>query len=207
MQKLSDTLDSSTKKKLNVLDDNETRRERIWKECVTEGKILLTTSAEIRMKIVLLAEKCCTIHHGGRSFETRFTVHRFAEEIGMNGNTLHEWIRLKRNVLDNLDQKEKDVVKTTDLWMIDRQLKGVRRNTPEYKAEVKKVAKSILSRNKTTVKMMKYQKHLNTILFNVKNPAMVKDCDRGVLAELLYTTRQISKHLNWVDLEVKTKKK
>lgn len=185
----------------------ETKREKLWKECVQEGKVLAKMNQESRLKIVKLAEKCCVIHFGGRNFENRFTVTNFANEIGINPHTLLEWIRLKKNVLDNLDAETQKTVKQTDLQLIDRELKGIKRGTEEYKTAVRATTKIILSSTGSTRKMMKYQKHMTTMLFNVKHKAMINDCDRKVLVEILHTAREIAKHLEWVDFEMKAKPK
>ncbi len=199
MLKISDVTTAEDKKTLNVLDKNETRRERIWKDCVNEAKILVVTTHEVRMKIVALAEKACVFHHGGSSTNNRFTVTRFAAEIGMNSHTLLEWVRLKRNVFDELSEADQKTIGQTKLTFLDRQMKGERRGTEAYKKSLKKEVERLRKTSDSTIKMMKYVKHMRTIIFNVKNPMMIKDCNKEVLAEILHLSREISKHLNYVD--------
>jgi hypothetical protein len=206
LHKIEDTVKGELRKNLKVLEKGETRRDATWRECVDEAKILLKMTHESRMKIVALAEKCCTIHQGGRSTDSRYTLTRFAKDIGMNKQTLLEWYRLKKNVADNLTEAEQKSIKQTDMIFFDRQLKGIPRGSEEYKSALKKKVKQFGNgKSETTRKMMKYNQYLTSILFNVKNKAMIKGCDRTVLAEMLHKTREISKNLNWVDFEVKEK--
>lgn len=46
MEKLIDVVSEEFKTEMNVLDKNETRRERIWKECVEQGKVLVKMNHE-----------------------------------------------------------------------------------------------------------------------------------------------------------------
>lgn len=205
MLKINEIVDDNFKKEMNVLDDNETRRERIWKDCVDEAKKIISLTKELRLQIVTLAEKACVIHHGGRASNSRFTVVRFANEIGINHKTLQEWMSLKRSIYDILPENEQKKVSFTDMKYLDSQTKSGKRNTLEKSKAVLAKLTEMRKQHPDTVKFIKYKAHLKTLLFNAKNKAMTKHCDRAVLADVLHLSREISKHLNWVDFEVKEK--
>lgn len=196
---LNEIVSQEFKDEFKVLDKNETRRERIWKDCVEEAKVLVKTTHEIRMKIVALAEKCCVIHHGGSSTSNRYTVLRFATEIGMNPHTLLEWVRVKKNVYDELSPQDQKDIGATKLTFLDRQLKGEKRGTEQYKVALKKEVEKLKKTSASTIKMMKYANHMKTIIFNVKNKPMIKDCDEQILIEMLHLAREISWNLKYLD--------
>lgn len=207
MLKIKDQVSEEDKKQLKVLDDNETRRDRIWKDCVEEAKKLVFLSDNLRMKIADLAIKCCVLHHGGKSNNSRYTATRFAEEIGVNVRTLLEWIHFKKNIYDPLPEKEKELLSFQDLRYLDTQTSGlVRTSIEKQKAVLKKLAE-MKKMHPDTVKFMKYVKHLKTIRFNTKHKQMIKHVDRTVLSECLMLTRQIVNDIKFVDTEVVLREK
>lgn len=208
MQKIENVVTEDFRKKFNVLDKNETRRERIWKDCVEEAKSLVKISNETRFKIVALAEKCCVIHHGGKPSRDRYTLTRFATEIGMTPKTLMEWVGLKKHIFDNLTPEQRAEKPTyTTLVNISRELKSFnRKDAIGFKAAVTDNYKKLSGKDESTIKMQKYVKHMKTVLWNVKSKAMIKNCDESVLVEILHISRDIAWNLKHIDTQMKLKK-
>lgn len=201
MNKLSDNIDQKTKKKLNVLDNGETRRDRLWKECIHDAKMLMATRQELRWEIVALAEKCCVVHHGGRTTKHRYTLRNFAKEIGVSWGTFYQWYHLKTKIYDNLPAKEKKQTSYADLRFIEKAMANSdTRSRDRYsKAAIVSTLKNIKSKSETTIKMEKYLKHLKSIHWNVTNKPMVKDCDGEILGEICSLARGIVNALNKYD--------
>ncbi len=189
---LAEVTSDKTKKDLGVLKPGETRRQKLWDMCVSEAKELVKLRQEMRWDIVKLAEKCCVVHHGGHNAELRYTVKKFAAEIGITYTTLIEWMRLKRQVFDNLDKDQQKRASMTDLRFIDQNLQGVSKTDSKFPDRVKSAYRRMAKTSQSTIKMQKYVRHLKSIQFNVKNPMLLKDCDQEVLTEILHLAREIA---------------
>lgn len=176
------------------------KREQLWKECVDQAKILVRQYKEIRFTVVELALKCCVIHHGGRAANERFTIKRFAQEVGMKEKTLNEWIRIKINIYNNLPEDEKLNTSYEDLRYLDKQMKGQnRQDVKRFSLGLSKRLIEMKAKHACTIKMEKYLKHLKTIQFNVENQRMIKDCDIDVLIQILSICRSIVLNLSKLD--------
>lgn len=200
MQTIGDVTSSNIKRTLNVLGPNETVRDRRWKKSVQKAKILVTDFRDIRFRVVEIAEECCVVHHGGRESDNRYSLTRFAKEIGVAKGTLMEWWRLKHNIYDNLPEYRKKKMTYCGLGHLDTEMRGEDRNNPiEFKRTLKKRLKALDAKTQTTIKMERYLKHLKTIQFNTKNRLMIKDCDKEVLGEICHIARDIVNHLSKYD--------
>lgn len=198
LAKLKDVTDNRTRKRLGVLNDNETRRERLWKECVSAAKLLVKQQDEMRFKIVDLANKCCIVHHGGRSTYERYTVIRFAKEVGITYKTLTEWMRVKRNIYDNLEEGQRGTFTLSTMRFLDHELRG-RAGEKNFPSLVQAAYKKMEKEDPCTIKMKKYIKHLKSIHFNVSHQMMIKNCDEQVLVEIMHLCRQIASSLSYID--------
>lgn len=201
MLKIADTLSQSQRTDLNVLNTNETRRERTWAESIKEAKLLLKHSDELRFKIIALAEKCCSDIQG-----SKYTYSRFADEIGLNRATLQEWVRVKQSVYNILPKEDKTFLTFTQMKDLNARTAGLTFGSQEKGKAVLKALREMKKESADTLKFRKYLSFMRNILFNAKDKHRTKDCSREVLAEILHTSREISKNLAWIDYEVKEKK-
>ena len=197
--KLSDNLTKDQKQTLDVLENGESRRSKIWASCVKEAKGLIKLSDELRFKIIDLANKCCSDLEG-----SAYTYGRFADEIGMQRGTLYEWIKIKREVYDVLPKEDKSFLSFSQ--MRDLNSRSANSSAQDKGKAVLRALKQMKKESPDTIKFRTYLDRLNNILFNVKDKNRSKDVDRAVLAEMLHIAREISKHLNWVDFEIKDNK-
>lgn len=191
MQTIAEITSPRIKKHLNVLKPGETRRQRLWVQCVLDAKKLLDINKEIRWQVVLLAKKCCIIHHGGRVVEARYTLRRFAKDIGMKWSTFYEWYHLKNNIYDHLPEKDQKTTSFATLRHLDKDMAGTKWNAPNVQSVVRKKLKEFKHKTDTTIKMEKYLKHIKTIHFNCTNELMIKDCDKAVIGEIVHLCRGI----------------
>lgn len=200
--KMSDTLTRNQKEELDVLEKGESRRDRLWKESVKEAKAYLKNKDEIRFKIIALAEKCCSDIEG-----SRYTFGRFADEIGLARGTLYEWMLVKREVYDVLPKEDQTFLTFTQMRELNKRTPGIKGGTKEKKKAVLKALKDTKRETPETLKFMRYLQDMKHVLFNVKDKHRLNGCSRAVLVEMLHTSREISKHLAWVDYEIKKKEK
>lgn len=169
----------------------ESKREKLWKDCIAEAKMLLGDYKEIRFKIVELALKCCIIHKGGKSLETRYTVKAFARDLGIKSQTLFEWMRMRQVALA-LPVKDQKEATFAQIGAISRQfMRGVSVGDANFKEQIRSRYKDIKNQTQATIKMKKYLRHMKTIKFNVDHPRMIADCDPEVLTEILSVCRGI----------------
>lgn len=201
MRELRETLDQKTKNKLNVLEKGETRRERIWKECVHDAKMIMATRQELRWEIVRLAEKCCVVELGGKPYDGRYTLRNFAKEIGLAWATFYQWYRIKTRIYDNLPVKQKDQVSFAELRFVEKEMATTGVHSPQKysKQSVSQAFKKIKAKSESTLKMEKYLTHLKSIHYNVTNELKIKDCDSEVLGEVCHLARGIVNALNKYD--------
>lgn len=200
MLKISSTLTEQQRSELNVLNDGERRIDRTWAECVKEARSLLKMSDEIRFKIIALANKCCSDIQG-----SKYTYGRFADEIGLGRTTLYEWVRVKKDVYDVLPKEDQTFLTFTQMKELNSRTVGLPSGSQEKGKAVLRSLKQMKKESPDTLKFRRYLEQLNHVLYNVKDKHRTKDCDRGVLAEILHVSREISKNLSWVDFEEKRK--
>jgi len=86
--------------------DDKDSLEKKWLFYVEQGQKIVESMGQDRLKVAELAIAACDIAHGGgnhwKKFEGVYTLNRFAKEIGVSYKTLHNWVRIKRNVYDKL---------------------------------------------------------------------------------------------------------
>lgn len=198
MLKISDSLTREQRLELNVLENGQTRREVTWKTCIAQAKTLLKNRDEIRFQIIKLAEQCCSDLEG-----SKYTFNRFADEIGLARTTLHEWIRVKREVYDILPKDDKNFLSFNQMRDLNKRSAGFPSGSQEKQKAVLKSLKQLKKETPDTLKFREYLSQLKRVLFNAKDKHRTKDCDRSVLVEILHVSREISKNLSWVDYEEK----
>lgn len=83
---------------------------RRWESYVERAKKVVKRINKDRMEIAQLAIEACDIQHGGgnhwKDFQGVYTLHKFAEEIGVHYKTLHNWVVVKRDIKDVIPDEE-----------------------------------------------------------------------------------------------------
>jgi len=192
MYKLQDITTDKVKKKLNVLKPGETRRQKLWDQCVLNAKELMEKHKEIRFEIVRLAEKCCLIHHGGSvGSGNRYTLRAFAKDIGVPWGTFYEWYGIKKNIFMHLSKDDQKKVTYMQMKHMRTGMPNIDWKDKDIKTTVRKQFKKIKKKTDTTVKMEKYLLNLRTLHFNCVHPRMIRDCNREILGEIAHLCRGI----------------
>lgn len=69
---------------------------------VTEGRKLLEAVEVHQCMIGFFATQVCTLKHGGRTPQGRYTLQKYAADIGANRKTLSQWVATYRDVIEAL---------------------------------------------------------------------------------------------------------
>jgi len=85
-----------------------------WEEAVEYAKKHIIYVRTSQFNIARVAHKVCTPGTGGRTPKDQYTYTRFAREVGINRDTLLEWVRLYETVILNSDLKNKESFTSQD---------------------------------------------------------------------------------------------
>jgi hypothetical protein len=86
-----------------------------WAENVKRAKEICSLKNENQMAVAGLALDVCEISWGGKSYAGKFTLKRFAVEIGMSDRKLSQWISVRKNVYEKLPEDDRLGVSYTKL--------------------------------------------------------------------------------------------
>lgn len=155
-----------------------------WEIAIRTARQFVTNYDKTRWKICEIALGVCNITYGGRRSPMEFTLKRFANEIEINYQTLHDWIRIKRLVYDKLPIKVRDKIsgyKYTDLADVCEEVDE--KSTPKQVYTKLKEVLSELPENKKF--MMYYDKGLGAILYNAQRPINMMNVDSNIIQKIV----------------------
>lgn len=159
---------------MTKLEVDEKKYLSIVKKAKLEATVLKLTGQQ-RMKIAEFAVQACEILHGGRSEPTRLTLKRFSDDIGINKQTLYEWVRIKRMVFDKLDKENKPLFYKTPSRSLNGIMKRINITTEEK--EVNDLYSKVLNEPKSTARFSKYLAVMDTILYNLTNFSVFEEIE------------------------------
>lgn len=165
-------------------------REEKFQNGVREALQYVNNYDKVRWKIVDIAINVCDISHGGRKSDSLWTLSRFADEIEINRKTLSEWVRCKKLVLEKLPkgiQENPQKHKFDDFKMT---LERVNENSTN--SEVESFFLEVTNLNPEQRKFKKYLKHINSVLYNVQRPLLMKDIEDELLNEFVQKCQLIA---------------
>jgi len=155
----------------------------LWNQNVNEAKAIVVARQSMQIKIAEYALEVCEIDWGGvhSKYSDKFTMKRFAEEIGLNARTLSTYINIKKNVFDKLDQNLQTKASYTIMHHVAR---TVDRSTT--KKILRQKVKNELSFAAVDRKLISYTKALRSLchLFEKGEPQI--DGSKTVLEEVKY---------------------
>lgn len=178
---------------------------RNFNSCVKEAKKIvgiLRLNNLHRMKIAELAVKACTIKHGGRNRYDRLTVKVFAEKVGINPKTLHEWIRHKRFIFDKLTKPQLVEFKELPAQDLKDIITGLKEES--IKAEVRQRFKEVVQRPRGDTRIKKYFKAITSLKYNVMNHARSSDISDDSLLLIMKECREVC---TYIGQEMKVRRK
>lgn len=176
-------------------DFTEDEYKERWVKAVVEAKSVVGRMNTDRLKIAELCLKVCEIQVGGnwRAFSRIYTVHKFAQEIGVHPKTLHQWIRVKRNVHDKLPPGE-----WVDNWVFalraDREV-GAAADPKDVLKKYRKEKK----RSQPAIKFYSAHKAIRNFLYLTETRDLLKHVSKEEIKYALETVRDLRKALQaWV---------
>lgn len=154
---------------------------------------LLRLTNKHRVRVAEIANDVCIILHGGRAPTTRYTLKRFAEDIGINRHTLYEWTRHKKYIFDKLTPKQKEEYYTISGNSIKEIFTGLtEKSLPKH---VQQKFKSVKDTGGPDAKLKKYIGHIQGLLFNVSNHSRLKGVSDDVLKRALEQSRLTQEYI------------
>lgn len=151
-----------------------------YKQYVKEAKEILRLAKYKQMEIARLALLVCDIHWGGRSKDTDISVNRFAKDIGTEKKTLHQWISMRRRVLNNLDPEISRNLSYDNIVMIYKKTKA-----NMTAKDIRLMTKEVLEMPQNLKRFIKYTSHAKSILFNSKRPDRLELVNNEKIEEMI----------------------
>lgn len=160
--------------------------ENVYKQLVAKAKGLLKARQELKYEIAKIALKVCDIRVGGKTGAQDYTLVRFAEDIGMNPNTLHRWKREYELVVSKI--KENKPVRKA----LEGTLKRVNKDTPA--SEVKIIYQEEVKKFQTDDDYLLHDhlKRLKNIDFSINHSFELSKMDQDTLVWCMQIARSIA---------------
>lgn len=181
-----------SEKTVAFLEDSYKER---WVEAIVEAKHIVGRMNLDRLAVADICLKVCEIQVGGnwRAFSRVYTVHKFAAEIGVHPKTLHQWLRIKRNIHDKLPTGE-----WVDNWVFalraDREVGAAA--APE---DVLKKYRKEKKRSAPAVRFYSAHKSLRNFLYLTETRDLLKHVSKDDIKLALDTIDGLKKALQaWV---------
>lgn len=176
--------------------------EKKWKFLIAKARgMSLRKTNKLRMQVAEVAINACEIERGGNS-NIRFSVARFAREIDLAKSTLHDWLRMKQQVVDKLPVKVREKINDIPYTTLDSILIKVDKDMTTR--QVRMIFKEELSINPAILKIKKYKSHINGLLFNAKNPQYLIDIPDQLILDCVQLC-QLTANLLKKELEYRKK--
>jgi hypothetical protein len=194
---LRDTLTPDQREKWDVLEKGETRREKLWADCVAEAKRLIKKYDDIRMDIAELAMRACADAEI-KGVKFKYTVSRFAMEIGLAESTLRAWVEARR-VLIRLP-----VEKRTYNLEFYKEAARIVLPTDRPEQVERKFNRVVRQKQSRNAKWVKYERLLKSVLSTSKNAERVQEADSDTLESIMHLCTEIN---HYIDLNKNSRKK
>lgn len=162
-----------------------------WEKAIEEARALAGSMKAARLKIAELALSVCEVKCGGnwREFARIYTIKNFANDIGVHPKTLHQWIRIKKNIHDQLPE---------GVWVEDWALAVRVDHSIGAKASKDKVVKSYekeKARNKPMRRLRTVRKSVDNFVFLLTKKEVLAKCPKEDLKEALESVTVLKKAL------------
>ncbi len=161
-------------------------KRKLWEKCVSQGQEitrLLKLKTIHRMKLAELALKVSEVKHGGRVHQDAGTVVKFAIAVGINRQTLYEWIKIKQTVMDKLSEHQMAESEGLPYAVVMAVRAKVKPDDPPE--VVQEVWSEEAVRPKDNAKFKKYLSRMKSIIHNAQNPKVMQDVDTEDIEEMI----------------------
>ncbi len=154
-----------------------------FEENVRKARQYVKNYDKVRWVICELALEVCEFGHGGKISEGVFTLTKFANEIEISPNTLWEWVRTKRAVVDKLPKTVQNKIHTYAYADILDTMKIVDpKSTPKQVYSAFQMVQKI---DPGAKKFTRYSKHIKTLLYNVQRPYLMAEAPKDIIEKMI----------------------
>ena len=159
-----------------------------WELNVKRAKDFIKVKSANQMEIARLALEVCEITHGGPSCEGKFTLKRFAAEVGVNQKTLSTWVAVRVTAYNKLPNY---IVKDLSFTKLSSIANNTNRNSS--KEEVLKVYERTVG-EKSDYSALRYVHDLRSLASGLVGGNAFK-INKDTAEEILYYTKEVEKAL------------
>ncbi len=157
-----------------------------WADNVNECRTILHKKKLYQIEIAKMALDVCEIKKGGNYKDDLFTVATFAKDIGVPKKTLQNWIELKTQVFDRLEDHFKNKVSLTQIANIKRRI-----GPKATKEEVNKTVEDYVNKDDFNRKIHRYVESVRALAHNFEDQDAVNRCSKGTLEEVMFYIKSI----------------
>lgn len=159
-----------------------------WEENVAIAKQAISGRNTQQMKIAELALEVCEISYGGGHMVGKYTLKRFAEEVGMKTKTLSNWVAIKRMVYDKLSPENRINASYTRAAHVSSRV-----SPKATSAHVNKVYQELNEANPMETKMIRYLYDFRSAAYNFETKNAAGVLSKKVLQEYLFYCQVIER--------------
>jgi hypothetical protein len=156
-----------------------------WQANVSRAKEIVSIKSHNQMEVARLALEVCEISWGGSQHRDKYTLSKFAEEIGIAGKTLSNWVAVRKKVYDKLPIAIAQKAGFVSLWGV------ARRVSPHADSEFVLKKYQELNSSKEDMKMRRYLGYLRSIAHNFQKQNAAMRLDNETMEEYLFYTKII----------------
>lgn len=165
-----------------------------WREHIALAQNVLPRRNKNQMFIAGLALDVCDISWGGARYkdepQNKYTLTRFAKEVGISPKILSSWVNVRRSVYDKLEPKKVQGVSFTKLAWIA--LRIPKKASPE---EVSRMFEMVVRRDDISVRIQRYLSDLRALNFNFEHKNAARFANKKTLEEIVFYIRETLKHI------------
>ncbi len=175
--------------------------EQKWSEAIVKAKGMVTVKVKNQMMIAEVALSVCEISWGGGHMAGKYTLTRFAGEVGICSKTLSHWCAVRRNVYESLPKKDLDRLSFTKISHISA-IAGPKAEKKDLEAAYEKVVHT----DSYDSKMRRRIFELRTVSYNFTQQNAAMKCNKDTLQEILFYTTSINREIlaQYPDLKPKS---
>lgn len=170
---------------------------KVWNEGIKRAKQvarLLRLSNQHRMELARICLEITDIEHGGRSSKSRYSIVKYGETIGINPNTVYEWVRVYRYLFIRLTPQQQEQFYEVSANMIKPIMKGV--TVKSHKRTVRKKFDAIAKAGFVESKFKKYLAVMNTIIYHTQTLSKISEIPDDYLKRFKLQANRISKAMD-----------
>lgn len=164
--------------------------EEKWAAAVATAKQYCEISQLNQMAVAGCALDVCEISWGGYHKEAKFTLSRFAEEVGITPKKLSSWVAVRKMVYDKIPDAERAGVSFTKFAQVAANV------APDAPPEfVQEKFRQLINRDGFNSKMIRCLADLRSIAWNFEHKDAAEKISEKTCAEFLFFTGVVARNI------------